>query len=419
MLITPERALRIILSHVWPLKAHAAAMEEALGCFLAQDVRSDRDQPPADRSAMDGYAVIAADLRAAPARLRLIGEVAAGSGGSLGVRRGSCAAILTGGNVPPGADAVVPLEQTDRDGEEVVFHVSPAPGVHIRRRGEEALRGQVLLPRGARLGPAEIGVCAMVGKTRLKVHSRPKVAVLSTGGEVRDVGEPVAAHQLRDSNGPTLLAALAAEGLRDTARWIAPDDPKLIAARLKASLRTYRVAIVTGGVSVGRYDYVPEAVRRIGGRIRFHGVKMKPGRPQLYATLPGNRHVFALPGNPVSVLTGFHEMVLPALRRLCGAREDACRPTLKLALAAPIRSKGNRAYFALARIAPTEQGPLAMPVRSAGSADIVAACEADGVILVPEGIQELPAGSMIEFHPWTIALYGNPFPPARSRCGSR
>jgi len=404
VIIEPQEALQIVMSHVRVLKARPTALGAALNCCLAEDVRNDRDQPPADRSAMDGYAVIAADLRQAPATLRLVGEVSAGSLARPCVRPGTCAVVLTGGNVPPGADAVVPLERTECLEDRVVFHASAKPGDDIRKRGEEAARGDVLLPKGTMLGPAEVGVCAMVGKAEVKVRPRPKVAVFSTGAEVRAAAERVGVHQIRDSNGPALLAALGDGGFGGAAGRLIPDDPRAIAGRLKRALRTRDVVILTGGVSVGRYDYVPEAVQRAGGTIRFHGVKMKPGRPVLYATLPWNRHVFALPGNPVSMLTGYYELALPALRKLCGVSAEACRTVMKLRLSQPARSKGNRTYYALARIIQTEYGPAVLPVKSKGSADIIGASKADGVIVIPDGIKELPAGVVVEFHRWKRAL---------------
>ena len=401
MLISPDRALRIVLSRVRPpAGAFRVPLLAALGRRLAEDVRSDRDQPPTDRSAMDGYAVISADLRAPPRRLRPVGEAAAGGAARICVRAGSCAAILTGASVPPGADAVVPVEQTRREGDWVTFLSPSRRGDNVRRRGEEAARGQVLLPKGTLLGPAQIAVCAMVGKAALRVRRGPKVAVICTGEELREPGGPISPHQIRDSNGPMLLAALAAHGLPGAERRIVKDDPAAIASRLRADLRKCQVVIVTGGVSVGRYDFVPEAVRRAGGRVRFHGVNMKPGRPQLYATVGAGRHVFALPGNPVSVMTGLHELVLPALRRLCGAARADCRPAARLPLAGAVRSNGKRTVFALARLVETARGARAAPVASAGSADIIAACAADGVIVVPEGTRHIAAGCIVEFHPW-------------------
>ena len=400
MLIPHPKALKMVLSNVRPLKPRRMALDKVLGCRLAEAVRSDRDQPPTDRSAMDGYAVRAADLRRVPARLRLVGEVAAGGAARLCVRPGTCAAVLTGACIPPGADAVVPVEHTRPDGDAVIVCIAPQPGASIRNRGEEAARGDVLLPRGRRLGPAEIGVCAMVGKKMVRIHPRPRIAVLCTGAELRDTGDRVGPHQLRDSNGPALVAALAEQGIGDVLRTIVPDDPAAIAAAIRKAFRTHEVVIITGGVSVGRYDFVPEAIQRIGGKIRFHGVNMKPGRPQLYATRPGNRHAFGLPGNPVSVLTGFYEFALPALRRLGGAPASECHPMARLRLSAPARSKGNRASFVLARRVQTEEGPAAAPVTSAGSADLIAACGADGVIVIPEGTRKLPVGAMVEFHAW-------------------
>ena len=237
-LISPEVALGIVLSNVRPLAPRRVAIDRAFNCRLAEDVRSDRDQPPTDRSSMDGYAVIAADLRPVPARLRWIGEVAAGSTARLRVRRGTCAAMLTGASLPPGADAVVPVEHTDRDGDAVVVRTA------FRRRRLRAKAGRRGGPRpsapgqGSRLGPAEIGVCAMVGKKEPRVHPRPRVAVLCTGAEVREAGAQVGPEQIRDSNGPSLAAALAEQGIADIRCMIVPDDPDRIASHLRRAADT-------------------------------------------------------------------------------------------------------------------------------------------------------------------------------------
>jgi molybdopterin molybdotransferase len=302
--------------------------------------------------------------------------------------------------MPAGADAVVPLEDAAREGDAVVVRVTPRPGASVRKRGEEARRGDVLLAKGCRLGPAGIGVAAMVGKKAVRVHPWPRVAVLCTGAELRDVGESVGPEQLRDSNGPTLVAALAAQGIADVVRAILPDDPRAIVDSLRIALNARDLVILSGGVSVGRYDFVAEAVRQSGGKVRFHGVRIKPGKPTLYATLSGNRHVFGLPGNPLSLLAGFYEFALPAVRRLGGTPATECRPTSRRRLVAPVRAKGERTSLVLVRRVETPDGPAAAPVASAGSADLVAACQADGMIVVPAGSGELPAGEMVEFHAW-------------------
>lgn len=353
---------------------------------------------------MDGYAVVAADLAKGPVRLPCIGEAVAGRPAALVVRPGACAAILTGAAVPPGADAVVPIEQTRRRGGRVEFSAPAIRGDNIRRRGEEARLGQLLLALGTVLGPMEIGVCAAAGLARPLVYPRPAVAIVCTGTEVRAAGRRVGPHQLRDSNGPALAAALGQMGLKVAFRAIVPDEPAAVLVALRRAMKAASVVLVTGGVSVGAYDFVPGAVRAAGAKVRFHGVSMKPGQPQLYATAGAGRHIFGLPGNPVSVMTGFFELVLPGLRALCGAPARACRPVLRLPLARPAKSKGTRTYFALARIVETPHGTALEPVASAGSADLIAACRADGVIVVPAGVTEVPAGAMVDFHPWRPLL---------------
>lgn len=407
--ITPEDALSIVLSHVQPMKIERLALAKVVGGFfvLAEDVRCDRDQPPADRSAMDGYAVRAADVvkTKTPARLRLIGEVAAGSTSQPRVRPGTCATILTGGNVPPTAEAVVQLEDTEIDGDEIIVNAPASLGMNIRKRGEESRKGDLLLSKGELLTPARLGVCAMVGKALVRSRLQPRVAVLCSGAEIRDTAHRVGRHELRDSNGPTLLAALAEMGVKNVRRTIVPDDPKKIAAKLISATKSSDVVIITGGVSVGRYDFVPAAVREIGGRVRIHGVKMKPGKPQLFATLTGNRCIFGLPGNPVSVLTGFWALVAPALRRLVGVEPDKCAPTLRLPLevAQKGQPKGGRTFFRLARVVKTRAGLAVRPIPSMGSADIIAACRAEGVMLVAANGRDIPAGSMVQFQPWKKA----------------
>jgi len=397
--ISLATARRILFRHVRPLPSVRMPLHEAAGCCLAEDVRADRDQPPADRSAMDGYAVRAADLERIPCELRMVGEVAAGSPARVRVASGTCARIFTGANVPRGADAVVMVEETRRRGDIITFRAAAKPGQNIRRRGEEARKGDILLRRGALLGAAQVGLCASVGKTRPRVHRRPRVAVLVTGEEVRTADDRVRVHELRDSNGPALRAALRAAGFGDVEPSIVPDDPDLLASGLRRSVRNADVTIVTGGVSVGEYDYVPDALRRIGATVRFHGVRVKPGRPGLYATL-GKSHIFGLPGNPLSVLTGFHEFVLPALRRLSGLAAHRCRDAIPVRLARPVRVKSRRTEFIPAMLEWDPSGARATPLPSHGSADLACGALADGAVMIEFGEGQVPAGTQVEFRPW-------------------
>ncbi len=399
-LITPDDALDIVLKRVRPLQAIRKPLAEAAGYCLAEEVRTDRDMPPADRSAMDGYAVRSSDLAKCPSTLRVAGEVAAGSPGRPKVGPGTCVRVLTGANIPPGADAVVMIEQTKEADGVVTFLAPVAAGSNIRRRAEESNKGDVLLAKGTVLDAVQIGLCAAVGKAEVRIHRRPRVAVLCTGEELREAGARVQPHEVRDSNGPALCAALSAWGCVDVVHQVVPDEVRLLSAKLKPAAARHDVVLLTGGVSVGKYDYVPESVERIGATVHFHGVAMKPGKPVLYATLPGCRHIFGLPGNPVSVMTAFYEFGLPALRRMSGLAAKQCRPSVNLPLAGPVKSKGGRVQFMLARLSWTDKGPSAIPLKSHGSADLAAGRQADGVIVVPLHVAEMAAGSLVQFRPW-------------------
>jgi len=399
-LIAPQDAFKLILKHVVPVEKETRPLDKALGYYLGEDIRADRDIPPADRSAMDGYAVRSANLATRPCALRLIGEVAAGSPARPRVRPGTCVRVLTGANIPPGADTVVMVEQTEQTNGLVTIKGMVKAGSNILGRGEDAKEGERLLSRGTVLGPQQVGVCAAVGKAEVKVYRRPRVAVLCTGEELREVDAPVRPHEIRNSNGPALCAALKHWGYPQLTQQNGPDDVNVLAAKLRRLRDKYDVVILTGGVSVGKYDLVREAVERVGAVVRFHGVAMKPGKPVLYATLPGNRQIFGLPGNPLSAMTGFHEFVLPALRRMSGVHPAEAKVSLHLPLASQLTSKGGPMRFALACMTWNKGCPTVTPIRSHSSADLVAGGRCDGAIVVPPHVRRLPARAVVEFHPW-------------------
>ncbi len=399
-MIAPDKAWGIVLEQVSPLKPISMELTQALGYCLAEDVRADRDLPPADRSSMDGYAVRASDLGRGPCSLRVIGEVAAGSPDAPHVRPGACVRIFTGANLPPGADAVVMVEQTEEHDEMVDVRSSPARGENLLRRGEDARRGAVLLARGARIDAAQLGVCAAVGKAEVKVHRHPSVTVLCTGSELRPSEDRVGAHEIRNSSGPALCAALARWGFAGTEfRQVADRRTSLLGA-LRRALDRHDVVLMTGGVSVGNYDLVQDAVEAAGATVRFHWVAMKPGRPTLYATGRGNRHIFGLPGNPVSTHNALNEFALPALRRLAGEPAGFCRPSWRLPLAQPAESMDGLVRCRPACLVNRRDGLAVAPVPSVSSADLVSAGRAEGAILLTPGRRTWKPGTLVEFRPW-------------------
>jgi molybdopterin molybdotransferase len=391
----------------------------ALDHVLASPVHADRDMPPADRSTRDGYALRSADLGSEPAVLRVVGETAAGSQSAPPVGAGECVRIFTGANLPEGADTVVMMEDTEPVGDEdagsrqdrgsgierVRVLKAIEKGYNISRKGEAARQGDRLLPAGSRLGAVEIAACASAGLVSVEVHRRPLVSVLVTGAELRDAKPEVEPHEIRNSNGPMLSAALRLRGYEVASSSLLTDRATLIAEYLRAALERSDVAVMTGGTSVGLYDLTADAIDSIGGTIRFRGIDITPGKPAMFATVDSGRYVFGLPGNPLGAMTGFHESVLPLLRRLSGLPVELCRPSLRVRLAGEVAGKKGRQHHVLARLRSGADGLLAVAVETAGAADFAAGAGADGTIIVPPDTGRLTAGSICEFRVWR-ALFG-------------
>jgi molybdopterin molybdotransferase len=399
-MISPNAAWDMVRRHTKVLSIVRMPLNRADGFCLAENIRADRDMPPADRSAMDGYAVRSSDIAEPPARLKLVGEVAAGSAARPRISRNTCARILTGANVPPGADTVVMVEDTkEKDGIVTILR-SRGRGANILSRGEDARKGMLLLEKGIVLNAARCGVCAAVGKARIKVIARPRIAIICVGEELREPDSRVRPYEMRNSNGPALCAAIRDWGYGTTSYRTLPDDIAILTAAIRHALNRCDVLIITGGMSVGKYDFVRTAIELIGAKIRFHGIAMKPGKPTLFATAPHNRNIFGLPGNPLSALTAFHEFVLPAIRHAAGIDAAHCRPSLFIPLASALRSKGGRIRYIQGRLIWTKAGPRLNAVASMSSADLVSAGKADGAIVAPEDARLLPAKRIVEFRPW-------------------
>ena len=415
-----------------PLAAETVGVDRALGRVLAAGVVAAVTLPPWDNSAMDGYAVLAADTAGAsedsPVRLAITGEVPAGGVADVAVEHGSAIRIATGAPIPHGADAIVPVEQTiplDDAGKPgargrdavgpvpaaILVHVAGAPGAHIRRRGSDLSEGDAILASGAVLSPAAIALAAGAGLSSVQVRRRPRVAVLATGNEVRAAGEDLGAAGIPDANGPGLRALVDASGAEPIDLGIAPDELEDVVGRLRAALEGGADAIVVaGGVSVGPYDVVKLAFESIG-EIGLWRVAVQPGKPFAFGTAArpdgGRALLFGLPGNPVSSFVTFELFVRPAIRALAG-RLDVLRPVDRAVLLDEARTAPNRRAFL--RVT-AERDPDGAPSRDAegrvrvrlsrgpagqGSHVLSALAAADALAVVPEDVDTHRAGDAVE-----------------------
>jgi molybdopterin molybdotransferase len=395
-----HEALTQLLHAAAPLPPAIVPLHQALGLTLAERVVADRDAPPTDRSAMDGFAVRAADGLEAGTTLRVIGEVRAGQdAASIAVEPGEAVRVFTGSVIPPGADAVVMVEHAgeDRVKKTVLVKARPEPGQHVRRRGEDLRAGDTVREPGAILRPAEIAALAAVGRTRVSVVRPPRAAVISTGDEVVEAARVPAPHQVRNSNAAMLLAQFQA--LRIDARdlGIAGDERGMIDASIAEGL-TADVLVLSGGVSVGDYDLVESALIRAGCERLFHNVAMRPGKPIVAARRDGCL-VFGLPGNPLSAFTCFQVFVKPALRKLMGDPQPIASP-LRASLQAPLRRKPGRLTYHLAQLRALDGRFAVAPVRSASSGDVLSLVNANAFIVAPGATDALPAGADVDVLPW-------------------
>lgn len=385
------------LSVVEPLAPLDLTLLDAHGCVLAEDVVAPLPLPPFDNSAMDGYAVRANDVAGAsvanPVVLPVVGDIAAGSATPYTVQPGLCVRIMTGAPMPPGADAIVPVENTDGGIAQVAIREPAVPGRHIRRAGEDVAPGTTVLPTGAHLGAAQVGLLAAVGRDRVSVRPRPRVVVLSTGSELVDPGQPLSTGKIPDSNSTLLTAAAQEAGAIAFRVGIVPDDPRQLIDTLEDQLIRADLVVTSGGVSVGAYDVVKEALGRIG-EVKFERVAMQPGMPQGFGLIgPDKTPFFGLPGNPVSAYVSFEVFVRPTLRRMLGV-EPLNRPTVRARLTDAITSPPGRRTYARAWVSVEKGEYVVKPVGGSGSHLIASLAGANALVVVPEDATEVAAGAV-------------------------
>jgi molybdopterin molybdotransferase len=386
-----EEAQRLVLERVQPLPAEAVPIAAAAGRVLAEDAAARIDLPPFPSSAMDGYAVRAADT---PGHLPVVARVAAGRPASRALAAGEAMEISTGGVVPDGADAVVPVEYVVHDDNEIEIGEALAPGANVRPRGGDVQMGMVVCAAGTRLAPAQLGALAAAGLAEVRCTRRPRVALLATGTELRQPGEPLAPGEIYESNGLMLAAALAAEGAEVERLPPVEDDESAHRAALERGL-VADVLVTSGGVSVGPHDLVRTIESELGVEEVFWGVAVKPGKPVAFG-VRGRTLVFGLPGNPVSSLVGLELLVRPALRALQGLADPLPRFEAGV-LGAALRRTAARDELARARSRLVDGRVVLDPLSGQESHMIVRAAAADALVLVPRGDGELLAGEPVRF----------------------
>ena len=396
-MLTPAEAEAAIAAAVVPVSQEPAPLAACAGRILRAALRAERDAPPFDRVAMDGIAFASA---AHALRFRVAGVQAAGSPALTLAAPGDCFEVMTGATMPRGCDTVVPVEQVTLAGghAELAAGAEPAPWRHVHRRGSDARAGDVLLEAGTRLAAPELAIAASSGQAMLDVSRAPRIAVVTTGDELVEPGMPILDHQIRRSNAYGLAAALALAGFAPRLDLQLPDREDAIASALGAALEENDVLVLSGGVSAGRFDHVPSVLASLGVQKVFHGIAQRPGRPMWFGTGAAGALVFALPGNPVSVLVCLVRYVMPALRRLVGGRETA-PPRAVLARDVPFGKP--LAYFLPVVLGYDPDGKaMAEPRPTAGSGDFIALAGTDGFVELPPGPANHAAGLAVPFYRW-------------------
>ena len=397
-LISIEEARARVLAEAAPLRVEGRFLAEALGAVLVQEIIAPHSVPPFDNSAMDGFAVRAADTVDAsaktPADLLLRETIPAGSVAAHSLAMGETAKVMTGAPLPKGADAVVQSELAAETGGRVLILEAVKPGKNIRRAGEDVVEGDRVLAAGSVLGPAEIGLIASLGYPSVQVHRRPKVAIISTGSELVEVDQPLGPAQIRNSNSYSLRAQCQQLGIEATPLGIVPDDYEATRGLIEQGLE-YDVLLTSGGVSVGQFDFVKDVQDELGVERKLWGVAMKPGKPLAFG-VRGGTLVFGLPGNPVSAMVSFELFVRPALLRLLGYRKTTRAP-YRAIIAEDVVNTDGRVYVVRVR-AWREDGCWHVSSTGAqGSGILRSMVGANGLIFVPGGSRGVRAGEDVEF----------------------
>ena len=393
-----EEARHIVEQH--SANVHAGEVESvdlvaARGRVLAQPLLADRDFPPFPRAARDGYAVLAADVAQVPTQLEVTGEIRAGEAQKLSVGKGQAVSIMTGAPLPAGADAVVMVEYTRSSGKSVEIQRSVSSGENFVLRGSEARQGQMLVDRGVRLDHATIAIAASVGRSRLQVYQKPHVAVLSTGDEVVEINAAPGPAEIRNSNTYSLAAQIESAGGQAIRLPIAPDEPKRLRALIEEGLR-YDLLLLTGGVSMGKYDLVEQVLAELKAEFYFTGAQIQPGKPIVFGSchVPDQKFFFGLPGNPVSTMVTFRLFAQPMIEALVGM-QPLPLIFLKARLKSEVRTKTGLKRFLPAVLSGEFENAEVERSRWQGSGDIAGLARSNCFLVIPPDRERIGAGEYV------------------------
>ncbi len=397
-MIPVSEAIRIIKEQTPLLQAETVPLVEARQRFLAENIEADSDLPPFNRSQMDGYALRAADVRQAPATLRIVGESAAGRGWHQQLSEGEAVRIMTGAPVPEGADSVQQVELTREieDGTAVEILEAVSPGRSVVSRGSEIKQGERVLGVGEVINAGAVAVLASFGYASVKVSRRPRVAVLATGSELVDIDQKPGQDQIRDSNNYSIAAYASLSGATINQLPLAGDDTKLLVRQIDEASGDSDIVVSSGGVSVGAYDFTKPALRELGAEIFFERVALRPGKPIVFARLPGGALFFGLPGNPVSVAVTFNLFARTSILKMQGAnRTELARDTATLLKG--VKPNAERESYLPAELTTDPGGRMmAHALKWGGSSDFISFARANALIVVPMGPQPLEAGAIVQ-----------------------
>lgn len=392
-----EEALEKILENTFILSAKKIPIQESIGMILQEDIYSGIEMPPFDKVAMDGYAVNSLDTRNSPVSLKCVGLIQAGDVFTKRLERGECVKIMTGAPLPKGADSVIMIENARQSAGFVEVSKPVKRGENVCFRAEDIKREERVLEKGKRISPSEVGILATVGRRFVKIIPKPKVAILNTGGEIVPLGSKLARFKIYNTNGPMLEALLKYDGIKPSILGIAKDNVRHLSNAIRKGLRA-NILLISGGVSMGDYDLIPEVLKNAGVKQIFHKVNIKPGKP-LFFGVKNKTVIFGIPGNPVSNFLSYLMFVRPAINKMMGYKD--CKPLFKEGiLKREFRTKAGRRHFVLVKVREERGYFYLLPVASHGSADTLSLSKADGFMMVDERAPIVQSGSKIKFITW-------------------